>query len=90
MVTVAVYTVFGVNAADGVSVADVLAALTVAATLVADPAAVSVKLDVDSEAVLIAMLKLAVTVEFTATPVAVFAGVTVVTVGTAPVVKFQL
>ena len=79
-----------VSAADGVRVAAEPAALTVAGTLLPAPAAFNVKLAVVSDAVFIGVLKLATTVVFTATPVAVFAGVTVVTVGTAPVVKDQL
>lgn len=80
----------GVSAAVGVNVAEEPDALTVAATLVAEPAAVNVKLALASDAVFIGVLKLATTTVFTATPVAVFAGVTVVTVGTAPDVKDQL
>ena len=64
--------------------------LTVATTFVADPAAVNVKLAVVKVDAVIAVLKVATTAVFSATPVALFAGAVVVTTGAAAVVKFHV
>jgi hypothetical protein len=64
-------------------------AVTVAATLLLAPAAFSVKVVVVKDAAFIGALKFATTAVLTATPVAEAVGVTVLTVGAAPVVKDQ-
>ena len=76
--------------ADGVSVAVLPVALTVAVTLLPAPAAFNVKVAVVKDAAFIAMLKFATTGPFTGTPVAAFKGVTETTVGGVAVVKLQL
>ena len=79
-----------VSAVVGVSVAVEPTVLTVAAVLEAAPAALSVKVDVVSVAGSIAALKFAITVVFSATPVAADNGATDVTVGAAAVVNVQV
>jgi hypothetical protein len=81
VVIVAVYCVLLVRLAEGVKVAVFVAELRVTVPATAFPPCVNVKvLDEMLEAV-IASLKVAVTVELMATPVAPFAGATEVTVG---------
>ena len=81
---------FAASFAAGVSVAVEPAAVTVAVTLLPAPAARRVNVAVVNDAAFIEVLKLAITGVLTATPVAAFAGETVVTVGATAVVKLQL
>ena len=88
---VAVYTVLAARLAEGVSVAVAPDTATVAVTLLAEPAASRLNVLVVKVAAVMLVLNVAAGLMFSATPVALFNGVVVVTDGgTAAVVNVQV